>query len=167
MSGGLMGCSETEWEIYWCDKNWIRGVYDKVHLDAHQKVNHFRNFYEVTSHTPLHSSSRPIFHFFFARQITRKDLLIKNLQRTKRALQKKGRHEEAALYDFAPQTYSLPTEYLLFVEAFKKAPDTKWIAKPVLHAPPPLCTALCVTCGAASSFGVDCAQSGQRHFLVR
>ncbi len=39
--------SETEWEIFWCDKPWIRLVYDKVHLDAAQKVNHFRNFYEV------------------------------------------------------------------------------------------------------------------------
>jgi hypothetical protein len=39
------------------------------------------------------------------------DLLIKNLKRTKKQLQKDGQAEEAARYDFFPTTYQLPSEY--------------------------------------------------------
>lgn len=39
--------TETDWDIFWTNKEWIRAIYDKIHLDHHQKVNHFRNFYEV------------------------------------------------------------------------------------------------------------------------
>jgi hypothetical protein len=35
-------------------------------------------------------------------------LLVKNLKRTKKALEKEGQLEEAARYDFFPQTYVLP-----------------------------------------------------------
>jgi len=116
--------SETDWDIFWTDKQWIRFVYDRVHLDANQRVNHFRNYYELC----------------------RKDNLIKNLKKTKRALAKQGpsssclassfhpctgRTAEADSYNFFPATFSLPGEYLLFVEAFKRAPESKWIMKPV------------------------------------
>jgi hypothetical protein len=43
-----LGISETEWDIFWSGRDWIRGVYDRVHLDPHQRVNHFRNFFELT-----------------------------------------------------------------------------------------------------------------------
>lgn len=104
--------SETDWDIFWTNKEWIRCIYDKIHLDHTQKVNHFRNFYELT----------------------RKDLLVKNLKRSKRSLiarkgtSKEGEGEE---YDFFPDTYALPGEYSLFVEAFKKTPGISWIMKPV------------------------------------
>jgi len=115
--------SEVEWDIFWTNKEWIRLIYDKIHLEQHQRVNHFRNFYELT----------------------RKDLLIKNLKRAKRLLSKnKGHTDEdgsggsvhgaathASHYDFFPDTYSLPAEYSLFVEAFKKAPGSSWIMKPI------------------------------------
>jgi len=39
--------------------------------------------------------------------------------------------EEATQFDFCPETFSLPGEYLMFVETFKKNPDVKWIMKPV------------------------------------
>ena len=39
--------------------------------------------------------------------------------------------EESNQYDFYPETFTLPGEYLLFVEAFKKSPDTMWIMKPI------------------------------------
>ena len=133
--------SEVEWDIFWTNKEWIRGIYDKIHLEAHQRVNHFRNFYELT----------------------RKDLLVKNLKRARRTLQRKGKEEEASgaassatstsasgssssttssssaasssldpTYDFFPDTYCLPAEYSLFVEAFKRAPpNSSWIMKPI------------------------------------
>lgn len=101
-----------DWDIFWANKEWIRSIYDKIHLESHQRVNHFRNFYELT----------------------RKDLLVKNLKRAKRSLAKKGREDESGAWDFFPDTYCLPAEYSLFVEAFKKAPGISWIMKPVRMA---------------------------------
>lgn len=57
-------------------------------------------------------------------QLCRKDLLAKNIKRTKRAVEKEaaaggasGRDEAAlAKYDFAPITFILPMDYALFVE---------------------------------------------------
>lgn len=100
--------SETEWDIGWMPRDWIRGVYCKVHLDSHQRVNHYRNFYEIT----------------------RKDLLFKNVRRMRRTLQKEGKTQEAAEYDFMPDTYVLPGEYTIFVDAFKKS-QCIWIMKPI------------------------------------
>ncbi len=59
---------ETDWDFLWTERDWIRGVYDKIRLDDHQRVNHFRNFYELC----------------------RKDCMIKNLKRAKRNLLKNG-----------------------------------------------------------------------------
>ncbi|RHY29739.1 hypothetical protein DYB32_004882 [Aphanomyces invadans] len=82
--------SDTEWDFYWADREIIYDVLDSVHLDVTQKVNHFRN----------------------GRELCRKDLLIKNLKRARRA-QKKN---EEYPYDFFPITYILPGEYSMFVE---------------------------------------------------
>lgn len=82
----LACCSETDWDIFWTDKQWIRGVYDRVHLDNNQRVNHFRNYYEVRT-CPLVDAS---LSRLFLLQIARKDCLIKNLKRTKRTLARKG-----------------------------------------------------------------------------
>jgi tubulin polyglutamylase TTLL9 len=102
--------SETDWDIFWTNKEWIRCILDKVHLDSHQKVNHFRNFYELT----------------------RKDLLIKNLKKAKRTLQKKGLLNEAEQYfSFYPESFSLPNEYSLFVETYKKYLNSVFIMKPI------------------------------------
>ena len=51
-----------------------------------QKVNHFPNYGELT----------------------RKDLLIKNLKRAKRQLEREDRHAEAAQYNFFPLTFIVP-----------------------------------------------------------
>ncbi|OAE32762.1 hypothetical protein AXG93_3556s1120 [Marchantia polymorpha subsp. ruderalis] len=77
-------------------------------LQSPQRFNHFRNYYELT----------------------RKDFLIKNLKRMKKTLEKEDKLEEAANYNFFPQTYALPAEYGLFVEEFKRIPGV-WIMKPV------------------------------------
>ena len=49
-------------------------------------------------------------------QMCRKDLLAKNIKRHKRQLEKDGRLDEAARYDFIPITFILPGDYALFVE---------------------------------------------------
>jgi len=54
--------AELEWDIYWAERYWIRGEFDNIYLDHTQKVNHFRNHY----------------------QLTRKDLMLKNLKKHKK-----------------------------------------------------------------------------------
>lgn len=104
--------SETDWEFFWADVFWIRESLDQVRLGEFQKVNHFRNHYELT----------------------RKDLTIKNVRRYKRMLEKADRREEAESYDFIPATYSLPADYGLFEVEFKKNPNSIWIMKPPAKA---------------------------------
>lgn len=43
-------------------------------------------------------------------------------------------HEEAAAYDFVPESFVLPGDYALFVEAFRRSPGNTWIMKPVGRA---------------------------------
>lgn len=100
--------SDTDWDFNWSDIGWVRDFYDHIQFDDRQKVNHFRNHYELT----------------------RKDLLIKNLKRMKRQLQR-SEPAEARCYDFFPSTYVLPQEYSLFLEEFKKSDGDTWIMKPI------------------------------------
>lgn len=104
--------SELEWDIFWCDKEWLGNVFDQIHLQPHQRVNHFRNHYELT----------------------RKDLLVKNIKRAQRQAQKEGLTEEAQSYAAcSPITFVLPNEYAMFAEEFKKkqAEGGIWIMKPI------------------------------------
>ncbi|CAD8194182.1 unnamed protein product [Paramecium pentaurelia] len=100
-----------DWDIMWAEKEWIHEVMDHIHLQQHQKINHFRNHYELT----------------------RKDLMIKNLKKQKRMLEKEGKIDEANSYNFFPLTFHLPSEYPIFNEEFKKQGDNKtaWIMKPI------------------------------------
>lgn len=101
--------ADLDWDVHWADVQWMRDVFDHVRLDDHQRVNHFRNHYELT----------------------RKDLTIKNLKRMKKTLEKEDKIQEASKFDFFPQTYVLPAEYGLFEVDFKRNPQTAWIMKPI------------------------------------
>lgn len=100
---------DTEWHIFWCDKDWIHSAFDKMHLDPHQHVNHFLNHQELT----------------------RKDLLVKNMKRMRRQCEKDGRPADASKYNICPVTFVLPQEYSMFVEEFKKWTGSTWIMKPI------------------------------------
>ena len=104
--------SDTDWDFNWADVGWVREYFDHTHLEEHQRINHFRNHYELT----------------------RKDLLVKNLKRMKRQLERTDTHAEASKYSFFPATFVLPAEYGLFVEEFKRTPGVTWIMKPVGRA---------------------------------
>eukprot|EP00933_Yihiella_yeosuensis_P033886 TRINITY_DN27494_c0_g1_i1.p1 TRINITY_DN27494_c0_g1~~TRINITY_DN27494_c0_g1_i1.p1 ORF type:complete len:515 (+),score=101.28 TRINITY_DN27494_c0_g1_i1:97-1641(+) len=100
---------DTEWHIFWADKDWIHTFFDKIHLDPHQHLNHFLNHYELT----------------------RKDLLVKNMKRMRRQCEKDGRKDEAEKFNVYPITFVIPQEYNMFVEEFKKWTGSTWIMKPV------------------------------------
>jgi tubulin polyglutamylase TTLL9 len=63
-----------DWDILWVEREVIYDVLNQYHLQNHQKVNHFRNHFELT----------------------RKDLMVKNLKRYKKQLEKEGKFEDAA-----------------------------------------------------------------------
>eukprot|EP00924_Labyrinthula_sp_SR-Ha-C_P004623 maker-scaffold_1-snap-gene-6.0-mRNA-1 protein AED:0.06 eAED:0.06 QI:0/0/0/1/1/1/3/0/428 len=105
---------ETEWNFHWCERDWMVDVYDQVHfrLASTQKINHYRN----------------------SREVSRKDLLIKNVKKLERYMKKNG---GCALLEnrksIIPVSFVLPREHALFVEEFKKNKHKKenlWIMKP-------------------------------------
>lgn len=104
--------AETDWDFHWADVGWIREVLDHVRLEEHQRINHFRNHYELT----------------------RKDLTVKNLKRMKKALEREDKMDEAAKFDFIPATFSLPADFGLFEVEYKKNPNSIWIMKPPAKA---------------------------------
>lgn len=89
-----------DWNVYWANVGSVKQVFhpeSSFRLSDNQIINHFPNHYELT----------------------RKDLMVRNIKR----------HVRDA--DFVPTTYSLPADYSLFVEEFKRRPSsTTWIMKP-------------------------------------
>ena len=63
-----------------------------MHLEPHQRLNHFRN----------------------GRELCRKDLLVKNLKKDPSGLQRDGQVDQAKAYDFM-LSFVLPREYAMFV----------------------------------------------------
>ena len=114
------------WDVHFADVGWCRerfkaGVNPKdgvarEPLLPYQRVNHFPNHAELT----------------------RKDLLAKNVKAHRRRLEKAGDVNEAKKYDFMPETYALPNDYELFADKFRRdetarpatAPAPLYIAKP-------------------------------------
>lgn len=107
--GWVEALSDSEWDFIWSDKCGIQEIYDNQYLEEHVKLNHFRNHYELT----------------------RKNLMAKNLKRLKKQTEREQGKLEAAKLDFFPSTFELPAEYHMFVEEFKKFPGKLWIMKPI------------------------------------
>ncbi|XP_076469914.1 putative tubulin polyglutamylase TTLL9 [Babylonia areolata] len=99
---------DGEWDFFWCDREWVHTNYDTTFLQEHQKILHFRNHYELT----------------------RKNLMVKNLKRMRKQIEREQGKLEAQSLDFFPSTFELPSEYHIFVEEFKRNPGIIWIMKP-------------------------------------
>ena len=108
-TGWVEACADGEWDFIWSDKCGIMEIYDNQYLEEHVKLNHFRNHYELT----------------------RKNLMAKNLKRLKKQIEREHGKIESSKLDFFPQTFELPSEYHMFVEEFKKQPGQLWIMKPI------------------------------------
>ena len=107
--GWVEASVDGEWDFIWSDKCGIMEIYDNQYLEEHVKLNHFRNHYELT----------------------RKNLMAKNLKRLKKQIEREHGKIESSKLDFFPQTFELPSEYHMFVEEFKKQPGQLWIMKPI------------------------------------
>lgn len=97
-----------EWDFIWASRAWIHTKMlgnAPIVLRPTQRVNHFPNSFELT----------------------RKDLMAKNLQRLKRELRKTG---QDATLDFYPVTYVYPVQYASFLDDMRRK-EGPWICKPV------------------------------------
>ncbi|XP_034118823.1 polyglutamylase complex subunit TTLL1 [Drosophila albomicans] len=117
---------DGEWNLYWaCSQNcrYIFGVDHPYRMRSDQMINHFPNSMELS----------------------RKDLLVKNIKRYRKDLERKGdalaetmpMHTKLGVggtrymhLDIIPMTFVLPSDYNLFVEQFHKNPASTWIVKP-------------------------------------
>lgn len=100
---------DDNWNIFWASVNTIRQIFSGksyVKLTDYQILNHFPNFYELT----------------------RKDLMAKNIKKYKKQLLKEGKTVDHL--DFLPLTFVLPQDMSIFIEEFKKYPNSLWILKP-------------------------------------
>nr|CAD7460634.1 unnamed protein product [Timema tahoe] len=77
---------DESWNLFWCEVTKLRTTLDNKRLEGNQRVPHFRNHYELT----------------------RKNLLAKNLKRLRRQCVKEGCREDADMCDCMPVTYELP-----------------------------------------------------------
>ena len=101
-----------DWNVYWANVMTVRAAFHPdsgFRLSDLQLINHFPNHYELT----------------------RKDLMVKNMKRYLR----EAARDPALLGglempdDFVPMTYMLPADYSLFVEEFRRNPNAMWIMK--------------------------------------
>jgi len=89
----------------------------------------------------LNFFARILNHFPNHLELTRKDLMVKNIKRFRKDMEKENnplaeRDDQGNLIylDIVPMTYILPGDYTIFVEEFKKNPNTTWIMKPTARA---------------------------------
>ncbi|EGD73485.1 tubulin-tyrosine ligase [Salpingoeca rosetta] len=110
--------SDDQWNVYWATVGTVHRLFSPDHgyrLNDNQILNHFPNHYELT----------------------RKDLMVKNIKRYRRDLDKegsplaaKGRDGRYLHLDLVPDTFMLPSDYSIFVQEFRRHPHTTWIMKP-------------------------------------
>eukprot|EP00754_Rhynchopus_humris_P040760 Rhum_TRINITY_DN23898_c0_g1::Rhum_TRINITY_DN23898_c0_g1_i1::g.178940::m.178940/K16599/TTLL1; tubulin polyglutamylase TTLL1 len=114
---GWIRSNDDDWNIFWTTVWTIKILFSPeggIRLSDHQIVNHFPNHHELT----------------------RKDCMVKNVKRYR-----KDNEKNMAIYsatgetvaDYIPLTYTLPSDYALFVEEYKKT-NSLWIVKPANRA---------------------------------
>ncbi|UYV75251.1 hypothetical protein LAZ67_12003102 [Cordylochernes scorpioides] len=95
-----------------------------------------RNIFSVDTGYRLHDN-QIINHFPNHYELTRKDLMVRNIKRYRKDLEREGsplaekdENGKYVLLDFIPVTFVLPADYNMFVEEFRKNPSSTWIMKP-------------------------------------
>ena len=100
---------DDDWNFFWtsvCTTHRIFNVENGIRLNDNQIINHFPNHYELT----------------------RKDLMVKNLKRYKKELERVNSERAAELgcaaadldLECMPTTFILPNDFSLFAEEFRK-----------------------------------------------
>mmetsp|Transcript_123762 Transcript_123762/g.214556 ORF Transcript_123762/g.214556 Transcript_123762/m.214556 type:complete len:431 (+) Transcript_123762:43-1335(+) len=118
----VYGETDEDWNFYWASVHSVRQIFNPDtgrRLGKFQIINHFPNHYELT----------------------RKDLMVKNIKRYRKEREKQeslGPNGDERFLgtlaevppEWVPTTFALPNDYALFVEEFRRNPNETWIAKP-------------------------------------
>eukprot|EP01065_Artemidia_motanka_P033153 TRINITY_DN40114_c0_g1_i1.p1 TRINITY_DN40114_c0_g1~~TRINITY_DN40114_c0_g1_i1.p1 ORF type:complete len:407 (+),score=148.53 TRINITY_DN40114_c0_g1_i1:56-1276(+) len=111
---GWVRASDDDWNLMWGNPWAVKQLFSPetaVRLHDQQICNHFPNNGELT----------------------RKDSMAKNIKRYRKEFEKSGANifnaDGETVGDFVPLTYSLPSDYALFIEEYKKS-SSLWIVKP-------------------------------------
>ena len=99
-NGFIQSKSNEDWTILWSS--------------GHIKLNLYKNL------TPWQKMN----HFPRSNELTRKDLLYKNLSKLKAQF-------PGSKFDFIPESYILPNEYSFLKDQMERKPNQFWIIKPV------------------------------------
>ena len=128
----------ADWNVYWAAVHNVKQWFNPdtgLRMGENMVINHFPNHQELT----------------------RKDSMAKNIKRYKKEVEKEQREyyrqlqlaaemdgrqvaeqeeEEEALgdLDFVPPTFTLPADYSIFAEEFRRTPNSTWIMKPARGA---------------------------------
>ena len=100
---------ENDWNFYWASVTTVKQIFNPDsgwRLNDMQVINHFPNHFELT----------------------RKDLMVKNIKRYMKDVVRDPNSIQPP--EFVPVTYLLPADYTLFVEEFRRNPNAMWIMKP-------------------------------------
>ncbi|XP_055599677.1 polyglutamylase complex subunit TTLL1 isoform X2 [Uranotaenia lowii] len=121
--GWMQVSADDDWNFYWAGTGTCRNIFSVdsgYRMHDNQLINHFPNHYELS----------------------RKDLLVKNIKRYRKDLERDGNPlaEKSEInipggskylyLDFIPVTFVLPADYNMFVEEYRKNPQSTWIMKP-------------------------------------
>eukprot|EP01060_Flectonema_neradi_P007456 TRINITY_DN15200_c0_g1_i1.p1 TRINITY_DN15200_c0_g1~~TRINITY_DN15200_c0_g1_i1.p1 ORF type:complete len:408 (+),score=48.71 TRINITY_DN15200_c0_g1_i1:31-1254(+) len=114
---GWLRTGDDDWNFFWTNAWTAKMMFSPetpMRLSDHQIINHFPNHHELT----------------------RKDCMVKNVKRYRKDNEKNGaiyNSEGETVADYVPLTYSLPSDYALFIEEYKKT-NSLWIVKPANRA---------------------------------
>ncbi len=104
-----ISADDPDWNLYWANVGTVKMIFNPdsgFRLNDMQLINHYPNHFELT----------------------RKDLMVKNAKRYMKELSRDP--NSVTPTEFVPVTYLLPADYTLFVEEFRRNPNTAWIMKP-------------------------------------
>jgi tubulin polyglutamylase TTLL1 len=106
--------TDPDWNFYWAVVGTVKMIFNPesgIRLTDMQLINHYPNHFELT----------------------RKDLMVKNVKRYQREAIKEAQllggpmaSSIPAYLDIVPVTYLLPADYNIFVEEFKRNPNAMW-----------------------------------------
>ena len=123
--GWLQSVNDLEWNVYWASVGSIKQWFNP---DSGQRLGDD----QIISHFPNHG------------ELTRKDMMVKNVKRYRKEVEKEyalagvvgevGDVDPLDEIDFVPATYTLPADYSLFVEEFRRNSGATWIMKPARGA---------------------------------
>lgn len=107
---GWARTSGADWNLYWAPVQLVHRIFSVssgVRLTDYQLINHF----------PTHQ------------ELTRKDLMAKNLRAYRKSLEAQG-SPFAPHVDFVPPSFVLPAEQASFTDEVRTNPNACWIMKP-------------------------------------